>query len=393
MLRNSFKRDNYVVLGTINKFCKKHNLGYISTKDEGLRKIEEFKKINLNNELIVKEWIEKTIRQGQKRIFLRKFEVEDIVKEKIYWKDKVTKSTVFLNEEQFPIDEPKIFNVQIEGGEEKVQKVYMDMGIKYKEILKNETRTCCYPIFVEIDFKYNLLKIRLKSKGTLYTINANNENGLGSSVNIFSLIENIQRKIESMYHIKLDSIEVNGRKKNIFHQVYFKILEEFTKTPKIIQDKIDGFEDEINRLVGKAFHDYKLNPQYLSNAKEDLKIFMEKYISLSEMDENIFKYSKEGYPIKLSATDVEETKVEEVSSDKTPLQKKSSFFDHKKIIIKQKSCDGMTLAYKRRDDRYFGKELFAVDFYYKKGNGIVNFPEYVEEADIENVLSNITRNI
>lgn len=56
-------------------------------------------------------------------------------------------------------------------------------------------------------------------------------------------------------------------------------------------------------------------------------------------------------------------------------------------------CDGMRIAVKRLDRKYYGAEPFIAKLDYIKGFARIRIEEYVEEEDIQNVLSRVISHI
>lgn len=397
MINQSLIRDEYIVINTMKKFCNDNGLGSIYLKEDGFSKIEEFYTKNDDNKKLVDDWIEKVLKEGQKYIYLRKISYEsNILKSELYWKDVI--KTEFGRKDMEDTNKYRFSNdLEINKitytKDEYVEKVNISMGLMVLEpIIKPQfkTRKIIYPIFVDLDIKNDLLHIRIKSKSNIYKINEDNQNNLGDKINNDSIINEVQKYLSEKFQFKIETIDKN---ENTFYKAYYKVFDELTFTPEHIQKKIDSKKENVKKLRDSIFQDLNLDIRHKEDAQKDLEIWLEKFISLSEKDKSIFTNDRQGYPIKLIATDKEDTKIEEVSGDRSPLQSKSSFFDHKKIIKNEESCDGMTLAYKRENTKYYGKSPFTVLFFYRKGNGVLRFQDYVEEEDINNVLSRIIESI
>lgn len=217
------------------------------------------------------------------------------------------------------------------------------------------------------------------------------EERVGDKITTENLADEVMRFLKNKINFQEEAFDVC---KDNFYKSYYKLLAAQTQTPKVIVDKIQSKADQAKTFVEKIFADLNLNSKdYFEKANGDLLIWLEKFISLSELDKSIFTEDRDGYPIKLIATDCEDTRVEETSAKLEPLQMKESYFDHKKILQREKLCDGISMAFKRQDTTYYGNVPFLAIMYYKKGFGVVKFPEYVEEGDIQNVLSRIIENL
>ena len=118
----------------------------------------------------------------------------------------------------------------------------------------------------------------------------------------------------------------------------------------------------------------------------------EKYKSISYPDKTIFTNGKFGYPVKLIATDSEDTRLEGTASNLEPFQTKAAFFDYKKNIITQECCDTISLAVHRKITKYFSKKPFIILMETKGKFAKFRIDEYINEEDVEHVLSRIITN-
>jgi hypothetical protein len=121
----------------------------------------------------------------------------------------------------------------------------------------------------------------------------------------------------------------------------------------------------------------------------DIRNLFEKYISINRQDKEIFTRKRNAYPVKLCATDEEDSHVDQAAGgDAGPLQSKAIFFDNKRMIDNDKTCDGLTLKW-RRNTRTYYTETFTVRISEKKGKCNLSFKEYTAEEDIQDVLFSI----
>lgn len=102
---------------------------------------------------------------------------------------------------------------------------------------------------------------------------------------------------------------------------------------------------------------------------------------------NLLKKGKAAYPTRLSATDEEETKVETTAARGDPLQTKAAFFDSKKILYNQQSCEGLTLMWKRKSQGFFNEEYIPVKIKVgTSGECVISFRKYTAKEDIDDVI-------
>ena len=69
---------------------------------------------------------------------------------------------------------------------------------------------------------------------------------------------------------------------------------------------------------------------------------------------------------------------------------KYNFFDNKKMLYKNRMCEGVTFMWKRNSKQSFTNEYFTVIISSdKEGKCVFKFREYTTMEDIENVLFSI----
>ncbi|NFF11875.1 hypothetical protein FDA95_06480 [Clostridium botulinum] len=402
---NTLKNDDYITLPRIRKFCKENNLGNVEFKISGIKKIESFGSSSVENECKVNEWLDVIVKEGIKYSYIRKIkenEKSKMFSSEVYWKEFIKKK--FQHKEMKHVNEAKfnnkleIHNLKLYKEQHIVRKVTFNLGILVYEIKNNKNESpslnkIIYPIFVDLNVSKNIFEIRLKSKSKIYIIKSDKGDTterLGEKVTTDKMACKVIEFLRNELVFDLEDFNIS---KNLFFSSYYELLNSLTDTPVAILGKIDTKREVADYFAKNIFSKLNLNNNYINMAKEDLYIWLEKFISLSEPDKDIFIKDKDGYPIKLIATDSDDTKVEETSADMEPLQTKPSFFDHKKILQREKLCDGMSLAFSREETLYYGEKPFLAIIFYKNGFGVTNFPQYVEEGDIQNVLSRIIKNI
>ncbi len=240
-----------------------------------------------------------------------------------------------------------------------------------------------YPIFVEIYADKGVIAARAKSKTGLFkymedfileradttTVEKQTEDAINTVCNWFGLRT-------------LSAILANSKFKN---QLY-NMLEKYTKTPTEITELMQNKSSEIEEVVSNIMHEIcHLAPKYKMDVHSSILNMIEKYFSISYPKKEIFTQERDAYPLKLSATDEEESKVEQTSAMEEPLQSKAIFFDNKKMLQTSKECDGVFFRFKRLDTLYCSK-WFKVKIFVKKDYCTFKFTEYTMEEDIVNVL-------
>lgn len=372
-INKTFVDEEYINLAETKKFLKDNNLPMCSFKIEGIQRISEF---GIQNEEKVLKWIDKTIKQGIKYLYIAKiknglYKFKDInLCQKFiydYFKDK---SVEYQNYAKF---ERKLKINKIDYVEEDgiVEKISINIGLLVYERRRKENEygyeKIKYPIFADIDLINNILEIRIKSKAQIYEIEKNTEKEYpGKNISVDNMATDVLKFLVNVLEIDVD---VNPLNKNDYYKAYYKILESMTKTPQEIVNIIDNNKEQLVDFTKEYFKQLGLDNNYFKMAIEDIAIWLEKYLSLSIKDKNIFIEENDGYPIQLTATDSDDTRVEETSAKKEPLQTKPSFFDHKKIFMREKSCDGLTLAFNRINKLYYGNDHMQLKCFLREGLG------------------------
>lgn len=396
----SSENESYLVIPIMRKFCFDNKLKQYNIRDELLEEILAFATENEDNETVFLNWLENCLKEGNKHIYLRNFYTEDELFNGLKTLDKC------LNylETCFPSCPNTYISLSDHEHELKLQnyKVTYDADNSVDIITFSFTillltgaddsqvgNYIIYPIFVDIDIKNNLIIGRAKPKSKLYY-----KTNPTSDILVYNDRTDTRQLIFSAMDFICDNLNLNymaSHECNAFYKnVIYKILKEYTFTPAEIQAKVNSVSDKLDDFINDLFNelDIPLLNNY-NNVKEDLNILVEKYISINYEDQTIFTKDREAYPVKLSATDSEFTKVSECSMDREPLQHKEKFFDNKKSIERDETCDAITLCFKRKNPKYFGNVPYLVSLDAKSGYMCIRFPQYVEEEDIQHVLSRI----
>lgn len=116
------------------------------------------------------------------------------------------------------------------------------------------------------------------------------------SVNYEKLIKKTFNKIFFVLNIKQESKAYNS---HIFKTSIHLMVEECTKTPPEIIDKLNEEEQCREDFVKKFFLRKSINPlkdNLYENALKDIEIFMEKYLSTSTENKDIFTNHRYAYP-------------------------------------------------------------------------------------------------
>lgn len=388
------ENENYITNPVMIEFCRDNNIKSQIMRRDLLKAINDFSALNEENKNKVADWLEIIMKQGIKNVLFREINIPmEVIKE-------LKKNAKNLISEKFPecvnrklysnITKGTKMNLQsinIEKKDDNIGKISFTFTIYLYELKKEVRSKIIYPIFVDIDLNTSIISGRAKSKSNIFRVNSKDENELGNKTTTDQLIKECIIFIEE----KMGAVEIN-KEKYIYDvkKAIYKILEKYTFTPETIKNKIDSMDGYIDDFINKTLEMLEVNNTLNFNkAKEDIKIFIEKYISINVENKDIFINDREAYPYKLIATDSEFTRVEETTTSFEPLQCKEKFFDNKKSIKYEGTCDGIFLIYARKDKGYFPNNIYKVKISTKKDFCCVRFESYVTEEDINNVLSSI----
>ena len=388
--------DDYLQGPVIKKFCNNNNLKVCNTRPDGLKQISDFADTSEDNMKKVEMWIDKVIKEGSKELcykeinfipeeFFYKKNIEEKLKEK--YKDCTFDRVVtYKNSNNRRLINYEIF--EDDGKVEMVSFCFSSFVLVKNEEGETPTRTV-YPIFVDLYFKERYIVSRAKSKSTIYEYmeDAKDVDDLrcGTRINTEECAVECIDEILNAVGLKCeeDSKRVINRNSHILYELY----QRFTFTPKEVTEKISAIQNFSNEFINKLFNTYKLDIKNKEMAVVDLNIFVEKYISINGENSKLFKEGREAYLIKVGANDeLDLTSIDAKSNRRVPLQTKPAFFDSKKSVLTGEKCKKLTLCFKRRQPKYFGREPIEVQFYSKKKYGVIKFMLYAEEEDIVNVL-------
>ena len=405
----SFKNNNedYITLPAIINFMKKHKIKGTSrgTREELLDKIIEYGNNNDTNANYVIEWIDYVIQEGIKDVYLKfailSDDIELITKDETklnsYLKNFIAKDfSAHICSNKYG-SEFELINAYVENSKmgRKIifiycKNLYVYNNSKDKSIVKK----VIYPVIAEYYIDSQWLLVKAKPKSNLYNWSEEKfdiEKTVSTTTEkqIFEVIE----LVEKILHINRGDRDTNSN--NLKNRI-FKLLKKYTTTPKEIVDIMSNENEQILNIstlicnICSVSDKCQLPIGAEKDIDNDIRNIIEKYLSINWNEKEIFIEDREAYPIKISATDEEESKVEQTAALFEPLQTKALFFDNKKMLYKNESCDGITFKWKRINCNYGQRDKFAVKiFVNQKGMCIFKFNEYTEKEDIENVIFSI----
>lgn len=390
-------KDDYLQNPIMKRFLKNHKLESIENRADYIKAIEEYASENQANELEVRDWLLKVVKEGSK----------DICYKKIYGIEDVHRDTALVEakiKEFFP-ECPMKNILAYKNTPERTMIEYSIITNSSNEVIKIEFTFSglllygesgksgnerCFPVFVEIYLDEGFSVSRGKAKSTLYEYNKgmiceNKVDTMDYAVSAMNIV-NQMFGFETEINLK--------RVKNENSQMLYRIYSEYTFTPDDVVEKVNSQKKLINGFVKQLFSDLGLNIRNKGKALLDAEILVEKFISINGNNEDIFKNDRSAYLIKVSADDeIDLTRIDTASDKTVPLQCTEAFFDSKKSVVKSKKCRKLHLIFKRNDELYFTKQSkLVVQLGSNKNYGYIKTMQYAEEVDIQNVLQAIFNN-
>lgn len=389
-------RDNYLQNPIMRRFLKEKRLEFVENRADYIKALEEYSDVNTVQENEIKEWLLKIVKEGSKEFCYRKIGginekhrdptlVEAIIKSK-YPNCPMQNILEYRNTKDRTLIEYKI-HVNVNGEVEKVDFTFSKLML-YGEVGKLGDETV-FPIFVELYLNAGMIVSRAKAKSTIYEYDEKNKMLFSEyRVQTMDYAVSIIDEIIDAFGFETEINPKMVKKQN--SEMLYKLYQAYSFTPENVDKKVEQMV-RINQLyVDKIFEELTLDPRNKERALLDLKILVEKYISINGDNENLFKNDRNAYLIKVSADDeIELTKIDTTSDKTVPLQCTEAFFDSKKSVVKSKKCNKLNLIFKRDNDMYLKSNPLVVQFGTNKNYGYFKTIQYAEEADIQHVLQAI----
>lgn len=390
--------SDYITIPVMKKFCFENDLRVTGNRMDFIQQIEEFANRNQDNEAKVILWLEEVLKMGIKTCIITKInpinntQTDNDIEEKINAAFPSFKQKNIINCQ--PEKETKLYKYELEKDENgdvvRASFYYIISLVKVINNYSDTGKTISYPVYIDIDLKNGFCISRAKSSSGLFKVGQEqNKIETSNATSSEKLMKFCATKILNVIEWVPEDVQIT---KNTFKKVIFKILDSYTKTPRLIQNKIDGVQEECKIFAEDIFRKVGIDLNGKSNKDDvlyDLKIFVEKYISITYPDKSIFMEDRKAYPVKFLAQDNEFTKIQEHTSGDDPLQSKKAFFDSKKVVYTNKKCDQITLCQEREAKKYYTDKYFTVSLSLVNGSCMVKFMCFVEEGDIEDVLSRV----
>ena len=384
----------YITIPALKRFArekKKEDLKTTLDRPQLIQDIENYANQSPEKEEEVLDWLDHVLIEGIKDVQIKLIDDESF-------------TTAFLNEDAYveQIVEPllvnadnrhlnkgysgelSLFHYEISDEGECGRRIRLYLGrLLCTFDKKHGAATVPYPIAVDVYCDKGIIVSRAKSKSGLYKY-----------VDEFVLEQAIPTKSEKETATAIkwvcEKLAISTKKsfeaETVFKSCLYCMLERYTQTPNEIIELINQKTAEINGIVDSVMHHIcNLRRAYEDDVRSNVLNMVEKYFSISYPDKQIFIKDREAYPLKLNATDEEDSKVEQTAALEEPLQSKAIFFDNKKMLQKSQACDGVTFMFARINTMYCSKQ-FKVKIVVNKDYCILKFTEYTMEEDIIHVL-------
>lgn len=386
--------ESYITVPALKRFArekKKEDLKTTVDRPQLIQDIENYANQSPEKEEEVLEWLDQVLVEGIKDVQIKLIDDESF-------------TASFINQDEFveKVLEPLIvnrtnrhlnigytaslgvFRYEITNDSVFGRRIRLYMGkLLCTFDKKHGAATVPYPIAVDVYCDVGIMVARAKSKSGLYKYEEN-----------FVLEKAIPTKSEketaSAIKWVAEKLGLNTRKsfeaETVFKSKLYNMLEKYTKTPTEIIDLMNAKKTEIDGVVETVMHQIcNLRTAYREDVKSNVLNMVEKYFSISYPNKQIFIKDREAYPLKLNATDEEDSKVEQTAALEEPLQSKAIFFDNKKMLQKSRACDGVTFMFARLNTMYCSRQ-FKVKIVVNKDYCMLKFTEYTMEEDIIHVL-------
>ncbi len=391
-----FDRDNYLQNPIMRRFLKERELDFVENRADYIKALEEYSNVNKEQENEVKEWLLKIVKEGSKECCYRKIVgishshrdptiVDAMIKGK-YPRCPMKSILEYQNTKYRELIEYKIL-LNDDGEVSKIEFTFSKLML-YGDVGKQGDVTV-FPTFVDVYLASGIIVSRAKAKSTVYKYDeANTMLFPEYRVNTMDYAVELIDEIVSIFGFEIEKNKKVVKKQN--SEMLYRLYQEYSFTPGDIEEKVEHMADINRAYINRIFEDLHLDPRNKEKALLDIRIIVEKYISINGNNEDLFKKDRKAYLIKVSADDETELTKIDTTSDKTvPLQCTEAFFDSKKSVVKSKKCNKLSLTFKRVNDMYLKSNPLVVQFGTNKNYGYFKTIQYAEEADIQHVLQAI----
>nr|DAI96732.1 MAG TPA: hypothetical protein [Caudoviricetes sp.] len=391
------ENEDYLTLPVLKSFARlKRSSGFkISEgRPELVRKLEVYANESSHNQEEVLCWLDNVTKEGIKDVYVKMLHIterdlinltnpEYISNSVTSYMEDVTIKHICGNayDENFKLVKCTLNNIS--GN--KLSLIFCKMV--FIDDKKKPTKKIIYPVFVDIILSEGIIVGRAKPKAAMYEYNKNGYNP--ATANALNTSSEILKAMECTLDIFPISVKDKTYSLSVFKNKIYRLLDEFTHTPSCIKEQIECHSERINDISREVVAEIcKVSDVVLGDVVYDIRNTIEKYISICWPDKSVFTLEREAYPLKIIATDEEDSHIEQASTAEDPLQSKAVFFDNKKMLQKNMKCDGVCFCYERLNGEYMNNK-FKVRIIAKKDYCLIKFTEYTREEDIIHVISSV----
>lgn len=393
------KYENYITVPDLKLFaCDTDGIDFKSddNRNELIEKIEKYANQSSECEDFVKIWGDRIIKEGIKDIYIRYVETTESTETYLQSPELLYQELDELvynknNKHYFGLEgnyESDLKLVKYDSIQEGDVTAICFYFFKYITIVdKLDSKSVIYPIMVDVYLEESVIIARAKSKSNMHLYKADGEDDdMRLSTNVKKELSNATKRVSEI--LKLRVCQKSKALSKFKHQLYYLLIK-YTETPEEIKNIVAGKQRERDQLIAFFMNDVcEIEDTLNQSVSFDVDNMIEKYFSITYPDKEIFIKGKDAYPLKLTSSDEEDSRVQQTSAEDQPLQSRSVFFDNKKMIQENESCDGIYFMFQRKTPKYRGK-YFPVKIEANDNYCAVKFPEYVKEEDIDYVLFSI----
>lgn len=385
--------ESYITIPALRRFAKERRNDDLKTTVDRAQLIEDieiYANQSEEKEEIVRDWLDSVLVEGIKEVQIKYLDTETLplafLSDEAYVSNILNPLLVDHNNKHLCnrySQTLQLFRYEYEEDEHgKCIKLYMGKILcTYDK--KSGAGKGAYPIFVEIYVDKGIIVARSKSKSGIYkymedfvlevAYTTTAEKEMRDAIKYVCDVLNIQT---------LHASDANDK----FRSKLYYMLEKYTATPQEITDLMEEKKNDIKTLTDQIVEQIcGLPTSFRSDVESNVENMIEKYFSISYPDKRIFTKNRSAYPLKLNATDEEESKVEQTAALEEPLQSKAIFFDNKKMLQKSELCDSASFMFMRLNTLYCTQK-FRVKIFTNKDFCTLKFTEYTMEEDIKHVL-------
>ena len=390
--------EEYLIIPAVKQFLQENEIPFNSNAEKKvlLDSIEAFANSSAAAEEKVSNWLDTVLREGIREIQIERFELTSEMEILFSSDAEITKYlSSFLTAGLVPHfcgndysgEYYQFFKFDLENAAHgHMIRLYFCKKMQYAENKNGvlTSRVVDFPIIVEVYLDFGWYCIRYKNRSSLFKYDAENGYTVHSlRISMQKEIKQIDAWIHSKFHLEKLSVPENSRQ---IRQKLFTLLDRYTHTPQQISTAMDNKSADIQNLIQRVIDICDLHSDATDNITEDIKTLVEKYLSVYWPDSKIFTNDRAAYPIHLSVKDEESSQVDQWAGFNRPLQMCAVFFDNKKMLYKQKSCEAIQFNWKRENASENDDVFFPVKIYEHHGRCCFKFSKYTSVEDIENVL-------